>query len=114
MTKTIKLKIKKGDKVVVLTGKDKGKTGEVLRVLREENRAVVKGVNVVKRHVRPSTVNPGGIVEKELSIHISNIALSDPKTGKPTRVGYKVASGGVKSRIAKKSGEVIDQVSKAG
>jgi large subunit ribosomal protein L24 len=114
MTKTVKLKIKKGDKVVILSGKDKGKTGEVLRILRDDNRAVVKGVNVVKRHVRPSATNPGGITEKELSIHISNIALTDPKSGKATRVGYKVAADGTKSRIARKSGEVIDQVSKSG
>ena len=109
-----KLKVKKGDSVIVLTGKDKGKTGEIVKILREENRAVVRGINMVKRHARPTTGNPGGIQEKELSIHISNIALVDSKSGKPTRVGFKVNTDGTKSRIAKKSGDVIDQVSKAG
>ncbi|TAH32635.1 MAG: 50S ribosomal protein L24 [Alphaproteobacteria bacterium] len=108
-----KLKIKKGDNVIVLTGKDKGKKGEVLRVLREENRLVVRGVNVVKKHQRPSAAGAGGIVDKELSIHISNVALADPKTGKATRVGYQVKDGS-KIRIARKSGETIDTVSKAG
>ncbi len=108
-----KLKVKKGDNVIVLTGKDKGKTGEVLRILREENRAIVRGVNVVKKHQRPSAAGAGGIVEKELSIHISNIALADPKNGKATRVGYKVKDGS-KIRFARKSGEAIDTVSKAG
>ncbi len=112
-TEVKKLKIKKGDKVIVLAGKDKGKTGEILRILREENRAVVRGVNVVKKHQRPSAAGAGGIVEKELSIHISNIALADPKTGKATRVGYKIKDG-VKVRIAKKSGETVNTVSKAG
>ena len=107
-------KIKKGDTVIVRAGRDKGKTGEVLKVLREDNRAVVRGVNVVKRHSRPSAGNPGGIQEKELSIHISNIALIDAKSGKATRVGFKVNADGSKARIAKKSGETVDQVSKAG
>jgi len=104
----VKFKIRKGDKVVVRTGKDKGKTGEVLRVLREEARVLVQGVNMVKRHSRPAPGNPGGIIDKEAPIHISNVALTDPKTGKPTRVGFKVLDGGRKVRIARGSGEVID------
>jgi large subunit ribosomal protein L24 len=103
-----KLKIKKGDKVVVISGRDKGKKGEVLRVLREENRVVVQGVHMVKRHTRPAASNPGGIVEKEGSIHISNVAHEDPKSGKPTRVGYKFLEDGRKVRVARRSGETID------
>lgn len=104
---TTKMKIKKGDTVVVLTGKDKDKQGEILSVSPKESRVVVKGVNVVKKHQKPSASNAGGIFEKELSIHVSNVALVDPKTGKATRVGYKVDANGEKSRIAKKSGEAI-------
>ena len=104
----VKFKIRKGDKVVVRTGKDKGKSGEVLRVLREEARVLVQGVNMVKRHSRPAPGNPGGIIDKEAPIHISNVALTDPKTGKPTRVGFKILDGGRKVRIARGSGEVID------
>jgi large subunit ribosomal protein L24 len=104
----VKFKIKKGDKVVVLAGRDKGKNGEVLRVLREKNRAVVQGVNMVKRHTRPSPGQPGGIIEKEAAIHISNIAHIDPKSNKPTRVGYKFLEDGRKVRIARRSGEVLD------
>ena len=100
-------KIKKGDKVIVLTGRDKGKTGEVTQVLPKEDRVVVSGVNVVKRHQRPSQTTPGGIVEKNASIHVSNLALVDPKSGEATRVGFKVEDG-KKVRVAKKSGEVID------
>ncbi len=100
-------KIKKGDKVIVLSGKDKGKTGEVSKVLPKEDRVVVSGVNTVKRHQRPTQTTPGGIEEKDAPIHMSNVALVDPKTGEPTRVGFKV-EGGKKVRIAKKSGEVID------
>jgi large subunit ribosomal protein L24 len=103
-----KLKIKKGDKVVVITGRDKGKTGEVKLVLPAENRVVVDGVNMVKRHTAPSAGNAGGIVEKEASIHVSNIAYVDPKTDKPTRVGYKTLEDGRKVRYAKRSGEIID------
>ena len=103
-----KFKIKKGDEVIVRTGRDKGKTGSVLRVLRKENRAVVEGVNVVKRHTRPSNTQPGGIIEKEAPIHVSNLALTDPKDGKATRVGFKVLEDGRKVRFAKRSGEVID------
>jgi large subunit ribosomal protein L24 len=104
----VKFKIRKGDRVVVRTGKDKGKSGEVLRVLREEARVLVQGVNMVKRHTRPAPGNPGGIIDREASIHISNVALADPKTGKPTRVGYKMLDGGRKVRIARRSGEAID------
>jgi large subunit ribosomal protein L24 len=103
-----KFKIKKGDKVVVITGRDKGKSGEVLRVLREDNRVVVQGVNMVKRHTKQQPGNPGGIVEKEAAIHVSNVAHIDPKSDKPTRVGYKVLEDGRKVRVARRSGEVID------
>ena len=102
-----KLKIKKGDKVIVLAGRDKGKNGEVLQVLREENRVLVQGINTVNRHQKPTQVSPGGIVKKELPIHISNVALTDPKSGKATRVGYKVLKDGKKVRVARKSGETI-------
>ena len=104
----IKLKIKKGDKVVVITGKDKGKTGEVVKVDPKESRVTVQGVNVVKRHTRPQMGNPGGIVEKEAPLHISNVAHVDPKDGKPTRVGYKMLEDGRKVRVARRSGEVLD------
>jgi len=103
-----KFKIKKGDKVVAITGKDKGKTGEVLRVLRKEERVLVQGLNMVKRHQRPSQVSPGGIMDKEASIHISNVALIDPKSSQPTRVGYKAVEAGRKVRVARRSGEMID------
>ena len=103
-----KLKIRKGDKVVVISGRDKGKTGEVIKVFPKELRAIVQGVHRVKRHTRPTQTNPqGGIVEKEGAIHISNIAHVDPKSGKPTRVGFKSLTDGSKVRFAKKSGEVI-------
>ncbi len=101
-------KIKKGDKVVVLAGRDKGKTGEVVQVMPTENRVVVSGVNVVKRHTRPTQADPGGIKEKEAAIHVSNVAVADPKTGEPTRVGFKTLEDGRKVRFAKSSGEVID------
>jgi large subunit ribosomal protein L24 len=101
-------KIRKGDRVIVQTGRDKGKTGEILRVLTERERVVVQGVNMVKRHTRPSQASAGGIVEKEASIHISNVAHIDPKTSLPTRVGYKFLEDGRKVRYAKRSGEVID------
>jgi large subunit ribosomal protein L24 len=104
----MKLKIKKGDKVVVITGRDKGKSGEVLRVLRADDRVVVQGVNMIKRHTRPSAGQAGGIVEKEAAVHISNVAHIDPKSNKPTRVGYKVLADGRKVRFAKRSGEVLD------
>ena len=101
-----KLHIKKNDTVVVLAGEDKGKTGKVLKVLVEKNRALVEGVNMVSKSTKPSAKNPqGGIVKQEAPIHISNLSLVDPKSGKPTRVGIKVAEDGKKVRIAKKSGE---------
>ncbi len=103
-----KFKIKKGDKVIVLTGRDKGKSGEVLRVLRAEDRVVVQGVSMIKRHTRPRPGEPGGIVEKEAAIHVSNVAHIDPKSQKPTRVGYRVLDDGRKVRFAKRSGEVLD------
>ena len=101
-------KIKKGDKVTVLVGRDKGKTGEVLKVIPDANRVVVGGVNVVKRHQKPTQAQAGGIEEKEAAIHVSNVALVDPKTGEATRVGFKTLDDGRKVRFAKKSGEVID------
>lgn len=104
-----KLHVKKGDKVVVIAGKDKKKTGRVLMVLPKENRVVIEGVNVVKRHTKPNPQSPeGGIVEKEAPIHVSNVALADPKTGEPTRVGFKVLQDGTKVRYAKKSGETFE------
>ena len=103
-----KLKIKKGDTVVVTTGKDKGRVGEVVSVIPDENRAVVRGVNVAKRHQKQTAAQEGGIVTKELPIHVSNLALRDPKDNKPTRVGYKFLADGKKVRVAKRSGEVID------
>ena len=105
----VKMKIKKGDRVVVLSGRSKGKIGEVLKVLPKENRAIVQGVNTVKRHTRPSQGNPGGIVEKEATIHVSNIAHLDPASDKPTRVGYRFLGDGRKVRFAKRSGEMIDK-----
>jgi large subunit ribosomal protein L24 len=104
----VKLKLKKGDKVIVLAGKDKGKRGEILRVMPAENRAVVQGINQVKRHTKPSPQNPGGVVAKEMSIHLSNLAAEDPKDGRPTRVGYKVLADGTKVRVARRSGEVLN------
>jgi large subunit ribosomal protein L24 len=104
----LKLKIRKGDKVVVCTGRDRGKVGEVLRVYPEDNRALVQGVNVVRKHQKQTAGQEGGIVSKEMPIHISNIALRDPKDGKATKVGYKVLKDGKKVRFARNSGEVID------
>jgi large subunit ribosomal protein L24 len=103
-----KLKIKKGDRVVVLAGRDKGKRGEVLQVIPQDNRALVQGVNVVRRHQKQTPQQDGGIVAKEAPIHISNIAIEDPSDGSPTRVGYKVLDDGRKVRVAKRSGELID------
>ena len=103
-----KLHLKKNDTVVVLAGEDKGKTGKVLKVLVEKNRALVEGVNMVSKSTKPSAQNPqGGIVKQEAPIHISNLSLVDPKSGKATRVGIKVTEDGKKVRIAKKSGEEI-------
>jgi large subunit ribosomal protein L24 len=101
-------KIKKGDRVVVLAGKDKGRQGQVLKVTPKDDRVVVAGVNMVKRHTRPTQGDPqGGIKNKEASLHISNVAFVDPKSGEPTRVGFRI-EGDKKVRFAKKSGEVID------
>jgi large subunit ribosomal protein L24 len=101
-------KIKKGDRVEVLVGNSKGVRGDVLTVDPKKNRAVVQGVNLAKRHTKPTSTNPGGIVEKEATIHISNLAIIDPKTDKPTRVGFKTLDDGRKVRVAKGSGEMID------
>ena len=104
-------KIKKGDKVVVTTGRDKGRTGEVVRVMPKEERALVRGVNMVKRHQKQSAQQEGGIVSKEATVHLSNLALADPKDGKPTRVGFKFVGTGDdrrKVRVARRSGVEID------
>jgi len=101
-------KIRKGDRVVVLSGRDKGKKGEVFRVMPKEGRALVRGVNLVRRHQRQTPQQEGGIVSKEAPIHLSNLALEDPKDGKPTRVGFKVLDDGRKVRFAKRSGDLID------
>jgi large subunit ribosomal protein L24 len=101
-------KIRKGDKVVVLAGRDKGRTGEVVQVMRDADRALVRGVNVVKRHQRQTPTQDGGIISKESPIHLSNLALADPRDGKPTRVGFKIMSDGRKVRVAKRSGVEID------
>ena len=100
-------KIKKGDHVIVLTGRDKGKHGEVIEVRPKENRALVRGVNVVRRHQKQTAQQEGGIISKEAAIQLSNLALEDPKDGKPTRVGFKLLDDGRKVRVAKRSGEVI-------
>ena len=104
-----KLKVRKGDTVTVITGKDKGKAGEVLRVLRADRRVIVQGVNMIKRHTRPSPGRPGGIDVREAPIHISNVAHRDPKTNQPTRVGFRTLEDGRKVRFAKASGEIIDR-----
>jgi large subunit ribosomal protein L24 len=101
-------KIRKGDTVVVLNGRDKGKEGNVLKVIPSESRVIVQGVNVVKRHTRPSGSQAGGIVQKEAPIHVSNVSLRDPGDGKASRVGFKTLDDGRKVRFAKRSGEVID------
>jgi large subunit ribosomal protein L24 len=101
-------KIRKGDRVVVTTGRDKGKTGEVRSLIPEESRAIVAGVNLVRRHTRQTAQTEGGILTKEAPIHLSNLAIADPKTGKPTRVGFKVLDDGRKVRVAKRSGDLID------
>jgi large subunit ribosomal protein L24 len=101
-------KIKKGDKVVVLTGRDKGKSGEVLEVRPTEGRAVVRGINLVKRHQKQTQSQAGGIISKEAAIQLSNLAVADPKDGKATRVGFKVLDDGRKVRFAKRSGDLID------
>jgi large subunit ribosomal protein L24 len=101
-------KIKKGDKVVVITGRDKGRSGEVIKMMPKDGRALVRGVNVVTRHQRQTAKDQGGLVRKELPIHLSNIALVDPSSGKPTRIGFKTLSDGRKVRFAKRSGDTID------
>ncbi|MBT4017618.1 MAG: 50S ribosomal protein L24 [Alphaproteobacteria bacterium] len=101
-------KIRKGDEVVVNTGKDKGRKGSVLNVNRKDRRVLVQGVNMVKRHTRPAQGSAGGIIEKEASVSLSNVSIVDPKTGEASRVGYKTLDDGRKVRFAKKSGEVID------
>jgi large subunit ribosomal protein L24 len=101
-------KIRKGDKVVVLAGRDKGRTGDVVEVHPDASRALVRGVNLVKRHQRQSAQQQGGIISKELPVHLSNIAIADPKDGKPTRVGFKIGSDRRKVRFAKRSGVEID------
>ncbi len=101
-------KIKKGDRVVVLTGKDKGRSGDVLKVVPAENRAIVRGINMVKRHTRQTPGEEGGIITKEALLHLSNLAIADPKDGKPTRVGFQTLKDGRKVRVAKRSGETID------
>jgi large subunit ribosomal protein L24 len=103
------LKIKKGDSVVVLTGRDKGKRGEVIEVRPKENRALVRGINVVRRHQRQTASQEGGIISKEAAIQISNLALEDPKDGKATRVGFRILEDGKKVRFAKRSGEIIPE-----
>ncbi len=104
-----KMKIKKGDRVIVLTGKDKGAKGEVLKAIPEERRVIIQGVNVVKKHRKPTQMSPqGGIENIEKSIHVSNVALLDPKEDKPTRVGYKALKDGKKVRVAKRSGETVE------
>ena len=101
--------VKKGDKVMVISGKDKGKTGVVLAAFPKKDRVIVEGINIVKKHSKPSQLNPqGGIITKEAPIHVSNVMILDPKTGEPTRVGFKVEDG-KKVRIAKKSGELLDK-----
>ncbi|KJV80600.1 ribosomal protein L24 [Rickettsia hoogstraalii str. RCCE3] len=108
----IKLKVKKGDEVVVITGKHKGKKGKILKVFPEDSKVIVSGVNLVKKHTKPNQMSEGGIITKELPIHISNIAHIDPKTGNPTKVAFKFLEDGSKVRVAKKSGEIIDKESK--
>ena len=103
-----KFRIKKGDTVCVITGRDKGKSGQVVKMLREENRVVVQGVNMVKKHQKQTMTQEGGIIQKEASLHISNVAHIDPQSQKPTRVGYKTLEDGRKVRVAKRSGKTIE------
>jgi len=103
-----KFKVKKGDEVIVIAGKEKGKKGKIVKVITEDSRVVVGGINMVKRNTKPSRTGAGGIVEKEASLHVSNVALVDPKSGKGTRVGFKNLADGRKVRVAKRSGEVIN------
>ena len=102
------MKFKKGDKVVVMTGRDKGRSGTILKMMRSEDRAIVQGINMVKRHQKQTQTDEGGIISKEAPIHLSNLMHEDPTDGKPTRVGFKILNDGRKVRFAKRSGEVID------
>lgn len=104
---TAKFKIRKGDEVIVLTGKDKGKKGEIIRMIPAKSRAVVQGINMVKRHTRQTQTEDGGIISKEASIHVSNLALIDPKSDKATKAGYKIEKDGTRVRISRASGEAI-------
>ena len=103
------MKIRKGDRVKVITGRSKGKVGDVLRVIPAEQRVVVSGVNMIKRHTKPGRTDAGGIVEREAAIHVSNVAILDPKSDKPTKVGFKVLEDGRKVRVARGSGETLDR-----
>ena len=104
-----KRRIKKGDEVVVISGRDRGKTGEVVRIVTGNDRITVQGVAMAKRHTPPSANNPGGVIDKEMSVHISNVSLLDPKDRKATKVGYKTLEDGRKVRFSKRSGEILDQ-----
>ena len=106
---TVKLKIRKGDQVVVIAGRDRGKKGEILRVMPKDKRVLVQGVNMIKRHTKPDRAGAGGIIEREAAIHVSNVALLDPKSDKPTKVGFKFLEDGRKVRFARASGETIDR-----
>jgi large subunit ribosomal protein L24 len=101
-------KIRKGDNVIVLSGRDRGRRGEVIQVMPDKGRALVRGIHMVKRHQRQTAAQDGGIISKEASVHLSNLAIADPKDGKPTRVGFKIMSDGKKVRVAKRSGAEID------
>jgi large subunit ribosomal protein L24 len=103
------MKIRKGDRVKVITGRSKGKVGDVLRVIAAEQRVVVSGVNMIKRHTKPGRTEAGGIVEREAAIHVSNVAILDPKSDKPTKIGFKFLEDGRKVRIARGSGETLDR-----
>jgi large subunit ribosomal protein L24 len=106
---TNKLHVRRGDSVIVVAGKDKGREGEIIKVLIEEQRVIVRGINMIKRHTKPSAQNPnGGVVQKEASIHVSNVMHRDPESGKPTRMGHKFMKDGSKIRFAKKSGSTIE------
>lgn len=108
VSKISKMKIRKGDKVIVTTGKDKGKVGQVLRAIPKDLKVVVAGINTVKKHTKPSKTSDGGIMIKEMPLHVSNVAHVDPKFGKATKVGIKILQDGTKARIAKQSGEMIN------
>ena len=101
-------RIKKGDKVVVLSGRDKGRSGEVIQVMPKDERALIRGVNMITRHQKQSAAQEGGLIRKEAPIHLSNVAIADPTDGKPTRIGFKTLNDGRKVRFAKRSGETID------